>query len=185
MQKVFGPVIEKTMKVLSNITELDLKVDLTKNPMSPSQQPNFDIRGMGNWPHEFQELFRNCQNEYRSQRCSLCQKTTHFQSHSSNCDANNPSSAKYTISEFWLSLGGDWEFIARLLGLTGPNGTFFCNFCHAQLKDLEKGKPHTSWLLQHGATASDTHTKKKKKKKATCSPPRFHLAKQHLSVLKF
>ena len=160
MQKVFGPVIEKTMKVLSNITELDLKVDLTKNPMSPSQQPNFDIRGMGNWPHELQELFRNCQNEYRSQRCSLCQKTTHFQSHSSNCDANNPSSAKYTISEFWLSLGGDWEFIARLLGLTGPNGTFFCNFCHAQLKDLEKGKPHTPWLLQYGATASDTHTKK-------------------------
>lgn len=160
MQKVFGPVIEETMKVLSNITELDLKVDLTKNPMSPSQQPNFDIRGMGNWPHELQELFRNCQNEYRSQRCLLCQKTTHFQSHSSNCDANNPSSAKCTISEFWLSLGGDWEFIARLLGLTGPNGTFFCNFCHAQLKDLEKGKPHTPWLLQHGATASDTHTKK-------------------------
>ena len=48
MQKVFGPVIEETMKVLSHITELDLKVDLTKNPMSPSQQPNFDIRGMGN-----------------------------------------------------------------------------------------------------------------------------------------
>ena len=46
MQKVFGPVIEDTMKVLSNITELDLKVNLTKNPMSPSQQPNFDIRGI-------------------------------------------------------------------------------------------------------------------------------------------
>ena len=30
LQKVFGPVIEETMKVLSNITELDLKVDLTE-----------------------------------------------------------------------------------------------------------------------------------------------------------
>ena len=80
MQKVFGPVIEETMKVLSNITELDLKVDLTKNPMSPSQQPNFDIRGMGKWPHELQELFRNCQNEYRSQRCLLCQKQ-HISNH--------------------------------------------------------------------------------------------------------
>jgi len=77
----------------------------------------------------------------------------YFKSHSSNCDANQSSSAMYSISEFWLSLGGDWEFIARLLGLTGPNGTFFCNFCHAQLKDLEKGKPRTPWLLQRGATA--------------------------------
>ena len=159
IQKVFGPVIEETMKVLSNITELDLKVDLTKIA-SPSQQPNFDIRGMANWPNELKELFRNCQNEYHSQRCLLCQKTSFFKSHSSNCDANKPSSAKYSISEFWLSLGGDWEFIARLLGLTGPNGTFFCNFCHAQLKDLEKGKPHAPWLLQQGATASHTCTKK-------------------------
>lgn len=161
IQKVFGPVIEETKKVLSNITELDLKVDLTKIT-SRSQQPNFDIRGMANWPNELQELFRNCENEYHSQRCLLCQKTTYpyFKSHSSNCDANQSSSAMYSISEFWLSLGGDWEFITRLLGLTGPNGTFFCNFCHAQLKDLEKGKPHTPWLLQQGATASHTCTKK-------------------------
>ena len=160
IQKVFGPVIEETMKVLSNITELDLKVDLTEITR-PSQQPNFDIRGMANWPNELQELFQNCQNEYRSQRCLLCQrKPTFFKSHSSKCDANKPSSAKYSISEFWLSLGGDWEFIARLLGLTGPNGTFFCNFCHAQLKDLEKGKPHTPWLLQQCAITSHTCTKK-------------------------
>ena len=68
-------------------------------------------------------------------------------------------STKHSISEFWLSLGGDWKFIARLLGLTGPNGTFFCNFCHAQLKDLEKGKPYTPWLLEQGATASHTYQK--------------------------
>ena len=65
IQKVFGPVIEETMKVLSNITELDLKVDLTKIT-SPSQQLNFDIKGMANWPDKLQELFRNCQNEYHS-----------------------------------------------------------------------------------------------------------------------
>ena len=41
------------------------------------------------------------------------------------------------------------------MGLTGPNGTFFCNFCHAQLKDLEKGKPHTPWLLQQCAQARE------------------------------
>lgn len=78
IKMVFGPVIEETMKVLSNITELDLKVDLKKYHMSPSQQPNFGIRGMGNWPNELQELFRNCQNEYHSQRCLLCQKKNLF-----------------------------------------------------------------------------------------------------------
>ena len=44
IQKVFGPVIEETKKVLLNITELDLKVDLTEST-SPSKQPNFEIRG--------------------------------------------------------------------------------------------------------------------------------------------
>ena len=127
---------------------------------SPSQQPNFDTRGMENWPSELQELFQNCQNENHSQICLLCQKTTYFESHSSNSHANKPSRTKYSyrISEFWLSLGGDWEFIARLLGFTGPNGTFFYNFCQAQLKDLEKGKPHMPWLLQQSATSSHTCT---------------------------
>lgn len=51
------------------------------------------------------------------------------------------------ISNYQLSLGGDWEFIAKFLGLTGPNGTYFCNFCHPTIKDLEKGKPHTPWYI--------------------------------------
>ena len=36
IQKVFGPVIEETMGVLSNTNELDLKVDLTRNHESKS-----------------------------------------------------------------------------------------------------------------------------------------------------
>lgn len=159
IQKVFAPVIEQTMQVLTNIAELGLKVYLKKTT-SPSQEPNFDVRGMTNWPNELQHLFRNCQNDYHSQRCLLCQKTAMFRSHSFDGNGNKPRSVKCSISEFWLSLGGDWEFIARLLGLTGPNGTFFCNFCHCQLKDLEKGKPHTPWLVQKDVTANHTCTRK-------------------------
>lgn len=62
------------------------------------------------------------------------------------------------ISKCWLSLGVDWEFIARLVGLTGPNGTYFCNYCHATIKDVEKGKTHTPWPLQSSDTASDLKT---------------------------
>lgn len=36
----------------------------------------------------------------------------------------------------------DWDFIARLLGLTGPNGTFFQQHLSQQFW------PHTPWLLQ-------------------------------------
>lgn len=43
--------------------------------------------------------------------------------------------------------------IARLLGFTGHNGTYFCNYCYATIKDLGKGKPHTPWLLQNGTAA--------------------------------
>ena len=56
-QKVFGPVIEETMKVLSHITKLDLKVDLAKITSPSHQQTDFDIRGMANWPNEFPQLF--------------------------------------------------------------------------------------------------------------------------------
>ena len=40
------------------------------------------------------------------------------------------------------TLGGDSEAIARFLGLTGPNGTCFCDFCEVELKDVQKGIPH-------------------------------------------
>ena len=58
------------------------------------------------------------------------------------------------ISNYWLSLEGDWEFIAKFLGLSGPNGTYFCNFCHPTIKDLEKGKPHTPWYINTLLTAN-------------------------------
>ena len=61
------------------------------------------------------------------------------------------------ISKCWQSLGGDWEFLARLLGLTGPNGTYFCNYCHTTIKDLQRGKPHTPGLLN--STSNGNHLK--------------------------
>ena len=61
------------------------------------------------------------------------------------------------ISKCWQSLGGDWEFLARLLGLTGPNGTYFWNYCHTTIKDLQRGKPHTPGLLN--STSNGNHLK--------------------------
>ena len=151
LERVFGPVIDETKKVLSNISELKLKVDFSKCTQT-NQMCGFNVKGMQNWPNELQELARNPQNQHVSNRCLLCRKPTNSQCN----NENRVSQEECYISESWLSLGGDWEFIARLLGLTGPNGTYFCNFCHGQIKDLEKGKPHTPWLLQNDSTANQT-----------------------------
>lgn len=149
IEKVFGPVIEETKRVLSNISELELKVDLS-HLNTQSEKRDFRVKGMDKWPDELQQLFQNQQNVHYSQTCLLCR------SNLKTCHENKPTHGRYIISECWLSLGGDWEFLARLLGLTGPNGTYFCNFCHAQIKDLVKGKPHTPWLLQNSSTVHIT-----------------------------
>ena len=47
-----------------------------------------------------------------------------------------------------LTWGGDWEWVAKVLGLTGPNGFHFCPHCLSTLNDLERGKPHALHVLE-------------------------------------
>ncbi|XP_070538620.1 uncharacterized protein [Ptychodera flava] len=60
-------------------------------------------------------------------------------------DGQQESSSTYTHCK--LSWGGDWEWLARLLGVTGPNGRYFCLHCYCTLSDLCKGKPHAYHVL--------------------------------------
>ena len=158
MEKVFGPVITAVKEVASDVLSLNLKVSLPKSKMSCNDERflNSNIKGMQSWPADLQQLLKTNKNQYDSKHCSHCKKSagsTTIQ----NCSDGMSSKVECCISNCWLSLGGDWEFIARLLGLTGPNGTYFCNFCHATIKDLEKGKPHTPWLLREGSSGTSTH----------------------------
>lgn len=41
-----------------------------------------------------------------------------------------------------LILAGDWEYLAKILGYTGPNGVHFCPFCLCKISDMPKGVPH-------------------------------------------
>ena len=85
---------------------------------------------------------------------SLCTTATSY--HQSCCTKTDdqPATSSPTkqenqgVDECWLSLGGDWEFIARLLGLTGPNGSHFCNFCLCKISNVVKGEPHTPTPLK-------------------------------------
>ena len=47
-----------------------------------------------------------------------------------------------------ICYGGDWEWLARLLGLTGPNGKQFCMHCLVTLSDIRKGVSHAPVTLQ-------------------------------------
>ena len=43
--------------------------------------------------------------------------------------------------------GGDLMWLSSILGLTGPNGKYFCNDCLVTLQDLKKGVPHSPVIL--------------------------------------
>ena len=49
----------------------------------------------------------------------------------------------------YVTAAGDWLSEATLLGLTGPKGRQFCNFCTATLSTLVKGKPQSPAILPH------------------------------------
>ncbi|XP_070576880.1 uncharacterized protein [Ptychodera flava] len=46
-----------------------------------------------------------------------------------------------------LTFGGDWEWLARLLGLSGPNGKYFCPCCLSTLSQLSNGIPQGLHIL--------------------------------------
>ena len=57
-----------------------------------------------------------------------------------------------------LSTGGDWEGLAKLMGLSGPNGKYFCNHCLVLLSDVESGKPHAAHILPKYQKYTDGHS---------------------------
>lgn len=69
--------------------------------------------------------------------------------------------------------GGDWNFLAALLGLTGPNGVYFCNYCLCKLDDVIKGTPHTPTPLPKYAVTSPKVFKARTFTEITSSSQKF------------
>ena len=90
-------------------------------------------------PHCLDNLKYDHLNVINSPSCVLCWNKD-GNSTPVNNDPDLPRHAHVTVLN--NTLGGDLEAIARFLGLTGPNGTCFCDFCEVKLKDVQKGKPH-------------------------------------------
>ena len=77
-----------------------------------------------------------------SSSCNLCKNRMihHIPQPEKGASENFLSSCKVRI-------GSDWEMLAKILNVTGANGTFFCPFCEVMLKNLVKGIPHAPIAL--------------------------------------
>ena len=63
---------------------------------------------------------------------------------------NTDGKGKYKYKQMKVTFGGDWEWLARLLGLSGPNGRHFCLHCLCVKPDLTAGKGASYGLHEHG-----------------------------------
>ena len=63
-------------------------------------------------------------------------------------------SGQHKIGRASLVHGGDWLYQASLLGLTGPNGDYFCSKCLIRLRDIRKGVSHS--FSPHKRQCDDT-----------------------------
>ena len=86
----------------------------------------------------------NPHNGYISPNCRYCQCS------SSSSEAKNSTTLEvpkmYTKCK--VTWGGDWEWIAKILGLSGPSGHPFCPHCLVTIPDVKKGKPHALHILE-------------------------------------
>lgn len=175
LNAVFEPVVSSVKKVLESFESLGISgyVNYCQVPTThehptlnvPLYQERMTVNGSEQWPPGMSSL--DTKNTYISKACKLCKHgisfaendpldihaehsycKTPFNTAQQNQREFTPQIKLQKFSKYWLTLGGDWEFIAKMLGLTGPNGTFFCNFCLCTIPDLVKGSPHTPTPLK-------------------------------------
>ena len=89
-------------------------------------------------PHCLDNLKYNHLNVINSPSCVLCCNKDGTSTPMNN-DPDLPEPAYVTVLN--NTLGGELEAIAHFLGLTGPNGTCFCDFCEVKLKDSTEKDP--------------------------------------------
>lgn len=95
----------------------------------------------------------NNNNTTKSVQCKICKLLQSSYANQNVCtfpgyQSDNDTHEKCEFFQHGeLVLGGDWEFLARILGYTGANGVWFCPYCHCQLSDLQKGIPHAPLIF--------------------------------------
>ena len=157
IEAIFSNLIRQIQDTCENIKELHLKSHKVCPQMShiqlinvPPSDTKLSVKGASKCPPEIVHV--DTTNLYFSQNCSLCRD----QANASNIPIYNTSETADSrthsekenkchceFDDCILVLGGDWAWIASILGYTGPNGVHFCKDCLCRLSDLQKGATHT------------------------------------------
>ena len=138
MHTVFVPVISSLFAVAAQIENLCLPAPSIPTTTLPAN------RSKKRESSTFQKL-KNLgiaspeENTTISEDCRLCR--SHGQRRITT------SSKPEQVDSCTVTVGGDWISQSTILGLTGPKGKHFCNFCLATLSDLKKGIPQTPLIL--------------------------------------
>ena len=83
------------------------------------------------------------ENKFYSVSCGLCKRNVI----KGFTQVNNTTAMHVTFSNMLSTFGADWEMVANVLGLTGPNGRHFCPFCEIMLSNINEGVPHSPVLF--------------------------------------
>ena len=92
--------------------------------------------------------YKFCPNIQPQQYCSYCRlqsdnnEVINYVGYNTGV-VENECHCGTTFRKVCVVFNGDWEWIARILGLSGPNGFYFCPFCHVTLDDIRPGIPHS------------------------------------------
>ena len=142
MKTVFSPVIEAMYARAKRIAELKLPLP----PLKTAKPTKATKKAY----HLELKLFRQLEqlgitfqteNKTISSACRMCYCICPVDAEDQAINSDG------TAETCTIVAGGDWLSEATLLGLTGPKGRHFCNFCLAKLSDLTKGQPHAPVIL--------------------------------------
>ena len=158
IEAVFGSLVNEIQETCKNIQSFHLKtykVCPKRFNVNRSSEECLLVPGASQCPPQITKLDKN--NVYVSKDCNLCKRT-------STSDFKYPSSLEKEnvcgceFSDCILVLGGDWMWIAVVLGYTGPKGVHLCKDRLFTLSALQKGMTHTplSTIKKQGIYTRDT-----------------------------
>ena len=144
VEAIFGSVIEEIQEFAHKIESFHLKcpssfysnLSSTSIVKESARTKLMNLNGVSNVQNQLRWL--DNENMYASANCVLCNhdhssSTDNANSHNAPISTAAPTTETTKKSNEYkrclLVLGGDWKWIANILGYTEANGVYFCEEC--------------------------------------------------------
>ncbi|XP_072046234.1 uncharacterized protein [Amphiura filiformis] len=140
IELAFKPIFDQIQELAK---DFHLDVNRPTQLQSPTPEPMSASEIQDHMTNTLQPL--DTSNRTRSSDCQYCCQS---------CPSSSEKSYAYNGAKYKklrVTFGGDWEWLARLLGLSGPNGRQFCLHCLCPRADLKKGSSYGMHELNNGS----------------------------------